>query len=336
MTPQTPPRWPKATGRDTRRTPRELDLTWPYKDRHMLEALAAAPAGHIDPALLPPALAAKLADRDRAGVPSAPLTWRPATATAATVVLGLGLAAPPAAALAVTGPTATILTTGAVATTAWLVMVATLLCRHPRLIYTRAERRCLDAARVHWPAHRAALTQYPNPGLVDEWDARLQTTAAQHAGTAALVWPEPNLVAVAGVLTAGVYDTKAWASPLLDIYRVRMDVDKQLHRIALLAHRRWRQHAANLGPISNHDATWRELVDLVDQISAYRTHLLGIDAIFTAKALLDLDVDDALLIPELGIDTATGQLDRNQVRDDITTQLHRALDDLAIKTSTES
>lgn len=335
MTPQTPLPWPKATGRDTRRAPRELDLTWPYRDRHMLEALASSPAGHVDPMLLAPALAAKLAATTHGGITNAPLTWRhDATTSAATVALGLALGGPSAAALPLTGPTAAVVTTGGVAAIAWLVLVAALLRRHPRVSYTRAERRSLDAARVHWPAHRDALTAYPNPDLVDEWDARFRTQpdAAQHAGAAALVWPEPNMVAVAAVLTAGVRDTKAWSCPLLDIYRARMDLDGHLSRIALLAHRRWRRYAANLGPSAGHDSAWRELVELVDQIGTYRAQLLGIDALLTAKALLDLDVEDALLSPELGITTDTGHLDRNRVRDDITTQLHHALDHLTNET----
>lgn len=39
-----PPRWPKRTGRDTRRTPSSLDLDWPYRDRHMTTAFNAAVA----------------------------------------------------------------------------------------------------------------------------------------------------------------------------------------------------------------------------------------------------------------------------------------------------
>ncbi|GAT07657.1 hypothetical protein H7I77_25120 [Mycolicibacterium novocastrense] len=298
----------------------------------MTTAFNAAPAGMIDTSLLPPALAAKHRDLNRAGALAAVPNWRRTVgATAGLATLGAWLSAPPAAAMLIAGPSALLISALTAALLACSVVATATVRRHPRGAYTRTERRHLDAARVQWPTSRADLTRHPNAArLLHDWDSRLASDRRVSDGDAALVWAEPNLVAVAVLIADSIRDTTTWTCTQIDTHRARIDIDAAVHQIALSAYRCWRAHATNTTTADAAESTWHELVDLIDTLSDYCKALRNIDHLLMCKALLDVDGEDALVMVELGIDQlAAVPFDRNEIRADLDTQIHTALDRLA-------
>lgn len=68
--------WPKTPGRDSRRSG-AFDITWPYRDRHMMDFLAQATGnGMVDERALPAELAAKRRRRGLLHTPYPPINWR--------------------------------------------------------------------------------------------------------------------------------------------------------------------------------------------------------------------------------------------------------------------
>ena len=108
----------------------------------------------------------------------------------------------------------------------------------PPWVYTPEELATLDAASIAWPAVPEDLDRYANgETLCREWHniwmARIQP------GAAALVWREPHLVAIATLLGRDIRSSPTWQSELLDVHRVRIDLDRTLGDIHLRAHRVW-------------------------------------------------------------------------------------------------
>ena len=145
-------------------------------------------------------------------------------------------------------------------------------------------------------------------------------------GGAALVWREPHLVAVATLLGRDIRSSPAWNSELLDIHRVRIDLERTLDDIYLRAHRVWRARANLVPPPSKDPAdvvgrrnaeitaaagdAWNTLVALVRQLQDYRKSLAPVDAIFAEiRALQQCSLritDDA--VRQLHVDAAGNTL----------------------------
>jgi len=195
----------------------------------------------------------------------------------------------------------------------------------PHWVYTADELATLDAASIDWPAVPEELDRYANgEALRREWHNRWMSRI--HPGGAALVWPEPHLVAVATLLGRDIRSSPAWNSELLDIHRVRIDLEQTLDDIYLRAHRIWRARANLVPPPSKDPAdvvvrrnaeiadaagdAWNTLVALVRQLQNYRKSLTPIDAIFAEIRALQQSslhiTDDA--VRQLHVDAAGNTL----------------------------
>ena len=157
----------------------------------------------------------------------------------------------------------------------------------PHWVYTADELATLDAASIDWPAVPEELDRYANgEALRREWHNRWMSRI--HPGGAALVWREPHLVAVATLLGRDIRSSPG-NSELLDIHRVRIDLDQTLDGIYSRAHRIWRARANLVPPPSKDPAdvvarrnaemsdaaadAWNTLVALVCQLQDYRKPL---------------------------------------------------------------
>ena len=195
----------------------------------------------------------------------------------------------------------------------------------PHWVYTADELATLDAASIDWPAVPEELDRYANGGaLRREWHNRWMSRI--HPGGAALVWREPHLVAVATLLGRDIRSSPAWNSELLDIHRVRIDLERTLDDIYLRAHRIWRARANLVPPPSKDPAdvvarrnteitdaaadAWNTLVALVRQLQDYRKSLTPVDAIFAEIRALQQSslriTDDA--VRQLHVDAAGNTL----------------------------
>lgn len=192
-------------------------------------------------------------------------------------------------------------------------------------VYTAAELATLDAASIAWPAVPEDLDRYANGETLRRewhniWMARIQP------GAAALVWREPHLVAIATLLGREIRSSPTWQSELLDVHRVRIDLDRTLDDIHLRAHRVWRARANLVAPPSTdpedvvarrnaeiEDAAgeaWNTLVALVRQLQGYRKALAPVDVLFAEILALQQSslriTDDA--VRQLHIDAAGNTL----------------------------
>ena len=195
----------------------------------------------------------------------------------------------------------------------------------PHWVYTADELATLDAASIDWPAVPEELDRYANgEALRREWHNRWMSRI--HPGGAALVWREPHLVAVATLLGRDIRSSPAWNSELLDIHRVRIDLERTLDDIYLRAHRIWRARANLVPPPSKDPAdvvarrnteitdaagdAWNTLVALVRQLQDYRKSLTPVDAIFAEIRALQQSslriTDDA--VRQLHVDAAGNTL----------------------------
>ena len=195
----------------------------------------------------------------------------------------------------------------------------------PHWVYTVDELATLDAASIDWPVVPEELDRYANGGaLRREWHNRWMSRI--HPGGAALVWREPHLVAVATLLGRDIRSSPAWNSELLDIHRVRIDLERTLDDIYLRAHRIWRARANLVPPPSKDPAdvvarrnaeitdaaadAWNTLVALVRQLQDYRKSLTPVDAIFAEIRALQQSslriTDDA--VRQLHVDAAGNTL----------------------------
>ena len=197
-------------------------------------------------------------------------------------------------------------------------------------VYTAEEFAILDAASIAWPAVPEDLDRYANGETLRRewhniWMARIQP------GAASLVWREPHLVAIATLLGREIRSSPTWQSELLDVHRVRIDLDRTLTDIHLRAHRIWRARANLVAPPSTDpedvvarrnaeidDAAgeaWNTLLDLVRQLQAYRKALASVDVIFVeilAPQQSSLRItDDA--VRQLHIDAAGNTLHASAV-----------------------
>lgn len=326
-----PLRWPRRPGRDTRRQPTSLDLDWPHSDQAMMDALLAAPQA-IDESALPPALAVRRAHAARTTTRT---TWRQyavgivgfaAIASFITGVIGIA----PALMHALTTPTAAVVSIAAAIIALGILIRLAIGPIISVSRYIRHDRAQLRAARTVWPTSRRTLiTEYPHaPALVENWDRRFAGRDPNHRGAAALVWPEPNMVAMACVLAGSIRRTHTWTTSLLDNHRVRIDLDAALARITALAHRRWRLTRTAPGPTApdtRHD--WGHLVDAIDELADYAATINGLDAALRRKAVLDVGAEDTVLAFEFLADP--DDFDRDDARAQLSTSLHHTLSALA-------
>jgi hypothetical protein len=200
----------------------------------------------------------------------------------------------------------------------------------PPWVYSDDELKTLDAASIDWPAVPEELDRYANgTALRREWHgtwlARIQP------GGAALVWREPHLVAVAALLGRDIQASPTWHSELLDIHRVRIDLDRTLDEVYIRAHRIWRARANLVAPttadptdvVARRDAeitdaaddAWTTLVALVRQLQGYRSALASVDAIqaeITALQQSSLRITDAA-VQQLHVDAAGNDLHADAV-----------------------
>lgn len=195
----------------------------------------------------------------------------------------------------------------------------------PPWVYTAEELASLDAASIAWPGVPEDLDRYANGETLRRewhniWMARIQP------GAAALVWREPHLVAIATLLGRDIRFSPTWHSELLDVHRVRIDLDRTLADIHLRAHRIWRARANLVAPPSTapedvvarrnaeiDDAAgeaWNTLLALVRQLQGYRKALAPVDVLFAEILALQQSsmriTDDA--VRQLHIDAAGNTL----------------------------
>lgn len=157
------------------------------------------------------------------------------------------------------------------------------------------DRQDLDViaeAVVDWPSYPDELDAYPNSAALQaEWESRWQWRPLP--GAAALVWREPHAVAAAELIAQDIRASRAWNSELLDLHRLKINLDETLWQIRVRAHRIWRVHA-NLVPNTldepndmiearNAEITaaanraFLTLVDMVQQLATYRDQLAPLD-----------------------------------------------------------
>ncbi|MUL60984.1 hypothetical protein B5P44_00090 [Mycobacterium sp. CBMA 213] len=274
-------RWPARTGRDTRRADTG-DMNWAYSNDAMMAALSAAPCDMIDETALPPATTAKRALRGDTGTP-----YRPPTRLDGLRVIGVSLAmtalAIVSASSKLNSPLTCVVAAGAVSLMACAIRA---LRRAPWYGYTRRERMHLSAALAAWPHDRSELLV--NTGQEAAWDHRLGARVPRRAGAAALVWNEPNLVAVAVIVIDSILRTDVWTTHLLDLHHARIDLDSELRRINLLAHRLWRSTTApDRYPAAAPTQSWNDLVDRADELTRYADTLIAIDALTRQRTALE-------------------------------------------------
>ncbi len=275
-------RWPARTGRDTRRADM-ADMNWAYSNDAMMAALSAAPCDTVDETALPPATADKRARRGDTGRP-----YRPPPRLDGLRVIGGSLATIALVVVIPASPKLNSPLTYAIAagTAALMVRAILALRRAPWYGYTRRERMHLSAALASWPNRRSELRS--DTGLEASWDHRLGTLAPRRAGAAALVWNEPNLVAVAAIVIDSILRTDIWTTHLLDLHHARIDLDSELRRINLLAHRLWRSTtASDHCPPADPTQPWNHLTDRVDELTRYAETLIAIDALTRQRNILE-------------------------------------------------
>ncbi|WGI35950.1 hypothetical protein QDT91_28500 (plasmid) [Mycolicibacterium aubagnense] len=197
--------------------------------------------------------------------------------------------------------------------------------------YTETEAAELRTAAVDWPCLWSDLDDYPNQqALHTAWSAQ-GLPATGEPGSAALVWREPRLVAIAHLVAADIRASRAWKSPLTT--SIRIDLDSPLLDIELRAYRIWHAHA-NLVPTpagdtdsalakrnaeitTAADRAWDTLVELVRQLIAYHDQLASMGLVL--KEIEDLQLstirtnDNA--VRQLYIDAAANEMDTDAVRE---------------------
>ncbi|WP_157931534.1 hypothetical protein [Mycobacteroides abscessus] len=219
--------------------------------------------------------------------------------------------------------------------------------RAKRLNFTDDELEQLSAATVNWPRCARELSKYPAARtLKAEWQERTNSVRQTESGStdssaevdlprdgaSALVWREPQLVAVSTLIAQDIKKTLAWKSPLFDGHRIRVDLDTTLDDIRLRAHRIWSIHA-NLVEVPSHTsgcAAIRDrnsqllqaaelaldaLVKLVVQLDDYRKQLAPIEAAITEIELLERSsegITDAM-VRQLHRDAAGAELQADAV-----------------------
>ena len=204
--------------------------------------------------------------------------------------------------------------------------------RAPQWVYTKDELATLDAAAIDWPAVPEELDRYANAEtLRREWHNRWLSRI--HPGAAALVWPEPHLVAVAALIGRDIRASATWNSDLLDAHRVRVDLDETLDDVYLRAHRIWRARANLVPPPTGEPSdlvarrndeiadaasdAWSALTDLVRQLQDYHRCLDPIDRIFaeiTALQQSSIRVTDAA-VRQLHVDAAGSDLHADAINE---------------------
>lgn len=200
-----------------------------------------------------------------------------------------------------------------------------------RYAYTDTEVAELTNAAVNWPCLSSELDEYPNEqALHIDWASQGLPDTGE-PGTAALVWREPRLVAIAHIVAADIRASRAWNSALTN--NIHIDLDSPLLDIELRAYRIW--HArANLVPTPAGDTdsalakrnaeitaaaarAWDTLVELVRQLIAYHDQLAPIASVL--KEIEDLQLstirtnDNA--VRQLYIDAAANEIDTDTVRE---------------------
>lgn len=280
-------RWPKSAGRDRRSNPL-IGIDWPFRDRDVMDALAAAPSGFVDDSMLPASLAIRRIHRNQIGTP---IRRRGVTALITTAIV-LWLAVGAAAAVACLtrpAPGWVILLPAAGVCIAGLVWAG-------RPWHRRADSEHLRHAAVEWPTKRSDLQRYPNSDVLEaEWDTRFGHADPAHRGAAALVWCEPNLVAIAQLAANAIRSSEVWSMRLLDEHNARVDLDAILREVTVQAHRMWRHHAdthLDLGPID--EDVWNQLVSMIDSLTDYQRALTGhIDHLLSNREIIrNLRADD--------------------------------------------
>jgi hypothetical protein len=184
---------------------------------------------------------------------------------------------------------------------------------------------------VHWPTRREDLVAYANRDVLEaewatrfDWEARFAQAPPHHAGAAALVWCEANVVAVAAMAARSAGGCRVWATDILDEHHARVDLDATLHHITATAHRLWRRHAdthLSFGPANT--AEWDALIDTIDALNEYSRGLRGrTDTLVAYREILRLDdVDDASICLEFGLPHDDDPLDRDAIDRDVKAQL---------------
>lgn len=240
---------------------------------------------------------------------------------AAVVALGLGLWAAAEAATAV----ATILLMCAIAAGIGAAGVDSYRRRNQ---LGRQDLEAIAEAAVDWPAHPEELQAYPNSsGLQTEWERRWPWRPLP--GAAALVWRESHAVAAAELIAHDIRASRAWNSELLDLHRLKINLDETLWQIRVKAHRIWRVHA-NLEPVDEPNdmiearnaqitaaanRAFLTLADMVQQLATYRDQLAPLDRQIAEIQALQRSTqnvtDDDLR--QLNIDAASNELQTDTI-----------------------
>ncbi len=193
-------------------------------------------------------------------------------------------------------------------------------------LLTWCARRCTAAAPT-WVYSDDELDRYANGAVLRRewhgtWLARIEP------GGAALVWREPHLVAETTLLGRDIKASPTWHSELLDIHRVRIDLDRTLDEVYLRAHRIWRARVNLVAPttadptdvVARRNAEITDAADdawttLVRQLQGYRSALAPVDAIqaeITALQQSSLRITDAA-VRQLHVDATGNDLNADAV-----------------------
>lgn len=156
----------------------------------------------------------------------------------------------------------------------------------------KQDLEAIAEAAVDWPAYPEELQAYPNSsGLLAEWESRYPWRPLP--GAAALVWRESHAVAAAELIAQDIRASRAWNSDLLDLHRLKINLDETLWQIRVRAHRIWRVHAnrepntfdepndmieaRNTEITAAADRAFLTLVNVVQQLATYRDQLAPLD-----------------------------------------------------------
>lgn len=133
---------------------------------------------------------------------------------------------------------------GAHVAVVWLVCgaIASYLWLQSRREFSYSEVATLKQAEIVWPLDPSELAKYPNAEVLRrEWaDADPRPSGC---GSAALVWREPRLVAVANAIAKDIRANPVWGTGFFDTAHLDGQIDEVLRDVTARSYRLWRSHA---------------------------------------------------------------------------------------------
>lgn len=180
---------------------------------------------------------------------------------------------------------------GAHVAVVWLVCgaIASYLWLQSRREFSYSEVATLKQAEIVWPLDPSELAKYPNAEVLRrEWaDADPRPSGC---GSAALVWREPRLVAVANAIAKDIRANPVWDTGFFDTAHLDGQIDEVVRDVTARSYRLWRLHAESEPALHGlaapgvdetiAEAAWAAAATQVDQLAKWGRRVTELNLLF--------------------------------------------------------